>query len=100
MKRFLNKLSSFTIKSNGSNRYILDSATLPDNNELFIGTIDSQGKGLFIYKNGQIYCLSHDDFSYNFLTLENARLNTAFANISLPSIASPVIPSDTKPLGV
>lgn len=98
MKRFLNKLRSFEIQTNGSYRYILNPGTIPENNELFIGTISSSVKGLFIYKNEHIYCLSHDDFSYNFLNEENNRLNNAFNNITTPGSTSPVIPSDI-PLG-
>jgi len=95
MKRYLNKLRSFTVSlvSGKNYRYQLSSGT-PNENELFIGEIGATEKGLFIYKSGQIYNLSHDDFSYDFLNEENTRLNAAFTalNSILPSTNVPTIP--------
>jgi hypothetical protein len=102
MKRYLNKLRTFTVSlvSGKNYRYQLSSGT-PDENELFIGfiTIDNQEvkKGLFIYKSGQIYSLSHDDFSYDFLNEENTRLNDAFSALVLPSTIVPIIPDEVPP---
>lgn len=95
MKRYLNKLRSFTVSlvSGKEFRYQLSSGT-PDENELFIGEIGGTEKGLFIYKSGQIYCLSHDDFSYDFLDEENAELNTAFEALVFPSTTVPTIPDE------
>jgi hypothetical protein len=97
MKRYLNKLRSFDVQlvSGKSFRYQLSSGT-PDDNELFIGKTGGVVKGLFVYKlsEGKIYCLSHDDFSYDFLNEENVRLNLAFINFSnsLSSLSSSIVP--------
>jgi outer membrane protein assembly factor BamB len=99
MKRYLNKLRTFTVQlvSGKSYRYQLSSGT-PDNNELFVGITGSDVKGLFIYKSSgnQIYCLSHDDFTYDFLNEENTRLNSAFSNLELltPETIVPTIPDE------
>lgn len=87
MKRFLNNLRTFTVAldTDESYRYVLNDASTPEANELFIGSIG----GLFIYKTvdndgvalangGQIFCLSHDDFTFDFLYDENTRLNAAY----------------------
>jgi len=88
MKRYLNKLRDFQVSLVSDNlyRYQLLSGT-PSENELFIGKIGNVVKGLFVYKSNhnQIFCLSHDDFSYDFLNKENGRLNTAFNNLAFPS---------------
>jgi hypothetical protein len=102
MKRYLNKLRTFTVLlvSGKEHRYQLSSGTPdenPDENELFIGEIGATEKILFIYKSGQIYNLSYDDFSYDFLNEENTRLNTAFDDLSLPSTTVPTIPDETIP---
>jgi hypothetical protein len=99
MKRYLNKLRTFTIQlvSGKSYRYQLSSGT-PDDNELFIGKIGSDVKGLFVYKlsENRIYCLSHDDFTYDFLNEENIRLNSAFSNLELLTSGEvvPTIPDE------
>jgi len=84
MKRFLNKLDDYEISlvSNELYRYELNSAATPSENEIFIGKVDPDIKGLFIYKSGQIFCLSYDDFSHDFLTDENTRLNDAYDNLN------------------
>jgi hypothetical protein len=101
MKRYLNKLRTFTVLlvSGKEHRYQLSSGTLdenelfigPDENELFIGEIGATEKILFIYRSEQIYNLSYDDFSYDFLNEENTRLNTAFDDLSFPSTTAPTI---------
>jgi hypothetical protein len=96
MKRFLNKAREFSVKlaEGKSYRYELDSVSTPDQNELFIGKVGSTVKGLFVYKGTQIYCVSHDDFTYDFLSEENERLNDAFSAIEIPSGAVPLVPEE------
>ena len=93
MKRYLNELRSFNVKlvSGKSYRYELDADQNPDLNEVFIGLTGSVVKGLFIKKASQIYSLSHDDFSLDFLNEENARLNAAFT-VLVESIPAGLIP--------
>jgi hypothetical protein len=99
MKRYLNKLRAFNIQlvSGKSKRYELASGSgTPNANELFIGNISNISKGLFVYKSGQIYSLSHDDFSYDFLNEENAVLNQAYSSLvsSLPTGTVPTMPDE------
>jgi hypothetical protein len=97
MKRYLNKMRSFTVQlvSGSSKRYQLNDASTPDSNELFLGKIAGDVKGIFVYKSGQIYNVSHDDFSYDFLDDENSRMNTAFSALSLPTSGTvPTMPNE------
>jgi len=97
MKRYLNKLRSFTIvKAPGKDhRYQLDIGSNALPNELFIGTIDGSRKGLFIYKSleNQIFALSHDDFSYDFLKEEDAELEEIIGNLTIPTETIPTVPT-------
>jgi len=87
MKRFLNMLEDYevTLVNEESYRYILTDTSTPSENEIFIGKTDILNtavvKGLFMYVGTEIYCLSHDDFSYDFLDDENVRLNAAYDDI-------------------
>lgn len=84
MKRFLNKVREIKIKlkSGFDFKYELDETPSPSlsNNELFIGyTGTSDYKGLFINKviNNvpQIFSLSYDDFSIDFLKDEKISID-------------------------
>lgn len=102
MKRFLNECRTFIVEqvvpdSNESPdgttdfiddfekdylvdfRYRLANGNTPEENELFLGEeSNSNFKGLFLHKSGEIYSLSYDDFSYDFLSRESNRLNGAY----------------------
>ena len=96
MKRFLNKVKTYEIKlvTGKSYRYELNDPDILVQNELFIGEIGGAKKGLFVYKSGQIYSVSHDDFSYDFLNDENERLNNAYSAVEddLENIFEATIP--------
>jgi hypothetical protein len=97
MKRYLNRMRSFTVQlvSEKTQRYQLNDASTPDSNELFIGKIGGDVKGVFVYKSGQIYAVSQDDFSYDFLNAENTRLNSAFSALTLPTSGTvPTMPDE------
>lgn len=98
MKRFLNKLRTFTVapQEGKTHVYQLSSGT-PDDNELFIGKNSSDVVvGVFLYKSGQIYNLAYDDFAREFLSVENTRLNGAYDDLiaSLPAGAVPEMPEE------
>jgi hypothetical protein len=120
MKRFLNKLRRFEVLeiTDSSYKYKLNDSITPDENELFIGKISEENKGLFVYKTKvakyieaednwveealpepQIFSVSYDDFSYDFLDKENKSLNDAY-NALLNDInvfnAIPDIPDETN----
>jgi hypothetical protein len=108
MKRFLNKVQSeiyvepvskgdyeSTKKFKISN---LSGKTLVDN-ELFIGTYDNKDY-LFIYKDdNNIYSLSHDDNTLDFLIFANSDLSTAIDDIVIPDPDGPIptIEHDSRP---
>ena len=103
MKRYLNKVKTINVqKQAGKNhKYIISDAYVPENNEILIGRFNNTVVGLFICKvegpNRNLYSISFDDFSYDFLNFENNRINNAFTvfNQNISSISSvPVIDLD------
>lgn len=98
MKRYINNLRTFTVElvAGDSKRYQLSSGQNPDDLELFIGQASSTTVGIFLKKSGQIYNLSHDDFSYDFLDEENTSLDDAYDALiaALPTGTVPTMPDE------
>jgi hypothetical protein len=98
MKRFLNKLRTFTVSPQAGKTHVYQvSSGTPEDNELFIGKNSSEVTvGVFLNKSGQIYNLAYDDFAMEFLSVENARLNGAYDALiaSLPTGTVPEMPEE------
>jgi len=112
MKRFLNKCRTVNIvpfidlnNKEYSKKFKLSSSQPSDiqqtsltNRELVLG-YDSVNEStyLFLHDNGELFSLSHDDFSYDFLRLENEKLEEEFDKIetSIPVASSTIIVEDT-----
>jgi hypothetical protein len=62
-------------------------------NELVVGSYDSKNY-LFIHRAGVLYSVSHDDFSFDYISREIAALNTAFTGITIPSSYTGSMPDD------
>jgi hypothetical protein len=95
MKRFLNKVREVEIiplvyqTENYEFKFRLDpsSTTNPtlSNLELVIGKHPRTGSGskdyLFIHSNGRLFSLAHDDFSYDFISLERDRIESLIEDL-------------------
>jgi hypothetical protein len=95
MKRFLNKVKvvSITPFVGGTNTYSkkfkLANQNDAVNNELVIGQDGNGNSYLFLVKavtvgsttEKQLFSLSHDDFAYDFLRIENERINNLYAQL-------------------
>lgn len=96
MKRFLNKMRTFTVAPQEGKTHLFQiSSGSPEENEIFIGeTSPGATVGVFIRKGGQIYNLAYDEFSQEFLEVENERLNDAYQALvdSLPTDPAPEMP--------
>jgi hypothetical protein len=84
MKRYLNKVKTINVQklAGKTHKYAISDTYSPEHNELVIGRLNNVVVGLFVCKvegqNKNLYSLSFDDFSYDFLNSENIRLNNAF----------------------
>lgn len=99
MQRYLNTLNAIEIElvDGKSKRYqTVEGGDIPDDKELFLGLVGGEVVGVFYYKSGQIYSLSFDDFSYDFLSEENAELNAAYSALisALPTGTVPTMPDE------
>jgi hypothetical protein len=100
MKRYLNKVREITVSLSSGYKYITNDISLNDNplanNEIFIGKVGEDQKGLFIKKSDGIYSLSFDDFSYGFMNTELTAINTKIATIvnSASGLDVPTVPDE------
>jgi hypothetical protein len=62
-------------------------------NELVVGSYAGNSY-LFIHRAGVLYSVSHDDFSFDYISSEIAALNTAFTGITIPSEYTGSMPDD------
>jgi hypothetical protein len=88
MKRFINKARSVIIEPlnvNFERKFKLTSGQTfnPDlsENEILVGS-HSGNTYLFIYQNGELFSYSHDDFSYDFLRIEEINLDSALSTVT------------------
>jgi hypothetical protein len=84
MKRFINKARSVNIEPYNvgyQRKFKLVSGQSAVNNEILIGTY-SGDTYLFIYQNGELFSYSHDDFSYDFLRIEEINLDSVLSTVT------------------
>jgi hypothetical protein len=94
MKRYLNKVREIDITLQSNYKYTTADTTL-SNNEIFIGKVGNDRKGLFIKKADGIHSISFDDFSYGFLNTELSNIATKINGI-LNSVSGtiPTVPDE------
>jgi hypothetical protein len=91
MKRYLNKVREISITLESNYKYTTTDSTLLTN-EIFIGKVGEDRKGLFIKKSDGIYAISFDDFSYGFLNNELSDITSKITDI-LESVSEETIPT-------
>jgi hypothetical protein len=67
-------------------------------NATIVNTLKEE-KGIFVYKNSELYSVSNDDFSHDFLTIEKTRLVNNYERVknkleTLGGSDIPVIPDE------